>query len=203
MKAKILFSILLAALLLVSLSQIFSIPPYAGDIFPVYRSGYFKELDRGFNIIKDSFIGIKSMARPEYAWIFLSDIGIAHEMKITVFDYRGYSVPAPGEKSGSPDRNVLAAVNATRPAAVSRTDGGRYVSIVPVFARGECRFCHSGANRRSVIGALRFERRFDATVYYTSERILIFLCITILLGLLLYALLRWDPGKNIKELFDK
>lgn len=203
MKVKILFSILLAALILVSLSQIFSIPPYAGDLFPVYRSGYFKELDRGFNIVTDSFIGIKSMARPEYAWIFLSDIGIAHDMNITVYDYNGYRVPAPGEKSGRPDRKVLAAVNATRPAAVSETDGGRYVSIVPVFGRGECRFCHSGWNRRSVIGALRFERRFDAMVYYTSERILIFVCITIVLGLLLYALVRWDPGKNIKELFDK
>ena len=59
MKVKILFSILLVALILVSMSQIFSIPPYAGDIFPVYKSGYFKELDRGFSIITDSFIGIK------------------------------------------------------------------------------------------------------------------------------------------------
>lgn len=203
MKVKIIFSILLAALMLVSLSQIFSIPPYAGDIFPVYKSGYFKELDRGFKIVTDSFIGIKSMARPEYAWIFLSDVGIAQDMTITVYDYNGFRIPAPGEKSGSPDRKVLAAINAMRPAAVSETDGGRYVSIVPVFSRGECRFCHSGGNRRSIIGALRFERRFDAMVYYTSERILIFVCITTVLGLLLYALVRWDPGKNIKELFDK
>jgi hypothetical protein len=203
MKVKIVFSVLLAVLMLVSVSQIFSIPPYAGDIFPLYKSGYFKELDREFGIIKDSFLGIKSMARPEYAWIFLSDICIANDMSITVYDYRGYRVPAPGEKSGQPDREVLAAVNATRPVALSDTDGGRYVSIVPVVSRGECKFCHPASNRRSVIGAFRFERRYDATVYYTSERIIIFVCITILLGLLLYALLRWDPGKNIKELFDK
>lgn len=203
MKVKIIFSILLAVLMLVSLSQVFSIPPYAGDIFPVYRSGYFKELDRGFKVIVDSFVGIKSMARPEYAWIFLSDVGMENDMHITVYDSNGYRIPAPGEKSGRPDRKVLSAVNATRPAPVSVIDGGRYISIVPVFSRGECRFCHSGGNRRSVIGALRFERGFDATVYYTSERILIFVCITIILCILLYALVRWDPGKNIKELFDK
>jgi hypothetical protein len=203
MKVKLIFSILLAALMLVSISQIFSIPPYAGDIFPVYKSGYFKELDREFGIITDSFLGIKSMARPEYAWIFLSDMSIAHDMRIAVYDFRGYRVPAPGEKSGKPDREVLSAVNAARPAALTTADGGRYVSIVPIVARGECRFCHMATNRRSVIGALRFERTYNAAVYYTAERIIIFVCITIVLGLLLYALLRWDPGKNIKELFDK
>ena len=189
--------------MLVTISQIFSIPPYAGDIFPVYRSGYFKELDREFGIIGDAFIGIKSMARPDYAWIFLSDMGLAHDMGIAVYDFHGYRVPAPGEKSGKPDREVLAAVNAVSPVALSRIDGGRYISIVPVVARGECRFCHEATNRRSVIGAFRFERRYDATVYYSAERIIIFVCITIALGLLLYALLRWDPGKNIKVLFDK
>jgi hypothetical protein len=203
MKVKILFSTLLAALILVSLSQIFSIPPYADDIFPVYRSGYFMELERGFRVITDSFLGIKSMARPEYAWIYLSDVAINHDMRIAVFDYRGYRIPAPGERSGKPDRAVLDVVNAVRPAEVSRIDGGRFVSIVPVVARGECKFCHTGWNRRSVIGAIRFERRYDATIYYSSERIIMFTCVTIILGLLLYALLRWDPGKNIKELFDK
>ena len=189
--------------MLVSLSQLFPIPPYAGDIFPIYRSGYFRELDRGFRIVTDSFIGIKSMARPEYAWIFLSDIGIAHDMSIAVYDYKGYRVPAPGEKIGQPDRGVLDAVDAARPAVLSDIQGNRYISIVPVVARGECRFCHAGTNRRSVIGALRFERKFDAAVYYTYERIIIFICITVVLGFLLYALLRWDPGRNIKDLFDK
>jgi len=90
MKVKYLFIIMLVILLLVSFSQIFSIPPYAGDIFPAYKSGYFDELEKGFRIITDSFMGIKSMARPEYAWIFLSDIGTAHGIRIRVYDYRGY-----------------------------------------------------------------------------------------------------------------
>jgi hypothetical protein len=203
MKVKIIFAILISALMLVSLSQIFSIPPYAGDIFSVYKSGYFRELDRGFRIIADSFVGIKSMARPEYAWIFLSDVGIANEINIRVYDHRGYCVPAPGEKTGSPDREVLRVIGAPKPAMHSEVSGGRYISVIPLAAHGECRFCHKQWNSREMIGALRFERRYDAAVYYSSERILIFVIITMCLGGLLYALLKWDPGKNIKELFDK
>jgi hypothetical protein len=203
MKVKIIFAILISALMLVSLSQIFSIPPYAGDIFSIYKSGYFRELDRGFGVIADSFVGIKSMARPEYAWIFLSDIGIAHDIKIQVYDYRGFRVPALGEKIGSPDREILRVMGALKPAMHSEASGNRYVSVIPLSARGECRFCHSRWNSREVIGALRFERHYDAGIYYSSERIIIFVIITIFLGGLLYALLRWDPGRNIKELFDK
>jgi hypothetical protein len=203
MKIKIIFALLISFLLLVSMSQIFSIPPYAGDIFPVYKSGYFKELDRGFSVTYDSFIGIKSMARPEYAWIFLSDMEIAHQMKIRVYDYRGYRVPAPGEKLGDPDGGILRVINAINPKPATEIRNGRYVSIVPAVARGECRFCHTRWNSRDVIGAVSFERDYDSRIYYSSERIIIFIAISMILGALLYAVLRWDPGKNIKELFDK
>lgn len=203
MKIKIIFAIVISALMAVSMSQMFPVPPYAGDIFPVYKSGYFRELDRGFRVIADSFVGIKSMARPEYAWIFLADLEIANEMKIQVYDYRGYRVKAPGERAGSPDPDILRAVNAMKPGIDSSVRGGRYVSVVPLRMRGECRFCHQRWNNRDVIGAIRFERDYDAAVYYSSERILIFLVVTIILGALLYAVLRWDPGRNIKELFDK
>jgi hypothetical protein len=203
MKIKIIFAILISFLMLVSISQMFTIPPYAGSIFPVYKSGYFKELDRGFSVINDSFIGIKSMARPEYAWIFLSDMEIAHQMKIRVYDYRGYRVPAPGEKQGDPDVRILRVINAVNPKTASEIRGNRYFSIIPSVARGECRFCHSRLNSREVIGAVSFERDYDSMIYYSSERIIIFMVITMLLGGLLYAVLRWDPGKNIKELFDK
>jgi hypothetical protein len=203
MKVKIIFAILISVLMLVSFSQIFSIPPFAGDIFTVYKSGYFKELDRGFGVITDSFVGIKSMARPEYAWIFLSDIELAHEMKIQVYDYRGYRVPAPGEKVGTPDRDILKVMTVLKPTIHSEISGNRYISIIPLSGRGECKFCHNRWNSREVIGALRFERNYNAGIYYSSERIIIFTIITMILGGILYALLKWDPGKNIKELFDK
>ncbi len=203
MKVKLIFSILISLLMVVSISQMFSIPPYAGDVFPVYKSGYFKELDRGFGVIADSFVGIKSMTKPEFAWIFLNDIAAAHDMNIRVYDYRGYPVPAPGEKDPGQDRKVYEVINQMKPSAYTEIRGGRYFSIMPMKARDECKFCHTRWNRREVIGALSFERSYDATVYYSSERIIIFLLVTIILGVLLFAVVRWDPGKNIKELFDK
>lgn len=203
MKVKIIFSVLIAALMLISIAQIFPVPPHAGDVFPLYRSGYFSELDREFGIITDSFLGIKSMARPEYAWIFLEDIGVKHNIGITVYDYRGSRVPAPGEKTGNPDREVLKVMNSLTPKTNSEIRNGRYCSIMPLIARGDCRFCHTKWNRREVVGAIRFERDYDAMIYYSSERKIIFIILTVMLGGLLYAVVRWDPGKNIKELFDK
>lgn len=203
MKVKIIFAVLIAGLMVLSITQIFPVPPFADDIFPLYKSGYFNELDRGFGVITDSFIAIKSMARPDYAWIFLSDAGVKHDMKIAVYDYRGYRVPAPGEKIGRPDRDVLRVMNALAPKAHSEIRSGRYCSVIPLFAHGECKFCHTRWNRREVVGALGFERAYDAAVYYSAERKIIFIILTVLLGGLLYAVVRWDPGKNIKELFDK
>ncbi len=203
MKVKYLFVPLIAILLLVSISQIFSIPPYAGRIFPVYKSGYFDELERGFYVITDSFIGIKTLARPDYAWIFLSDMEKAHGMKIRVYDHRGRFIPAPGETRGEPDAEIVSIMSRLNPEIRSEVRGGRYFSVIPIKGRGECRFCHTSRNNRGMIGAISFERDYDASIYYSSERILLFLALSILLGGILYVLVRWDPGRNIKELFDK
>ncbi|MBN2079117.1 MAG: hypothetical protein JW838_09120 [Spirochaetes bacterium] len=203
MKVKYFFVALIALLLLVSISQIFSIPPYAENIFPVYKSGYFEELERGFGIVTDSFIGIKKMARPDFAWVFLSDIEKAHGMKIRVYDHRGRYVPAPGEVRGGPDPTVVEVLSGLDPDVRSEVRGGKFFTVIPVPERSECRFCHSPRNGRGMIGALSFERGYDAGIYYSSERIIIFISLSIILGALLYAVIRWDPGRNIKELFDK
>ena len=203
MKVKFVFIVLLSVLIMISISQIFNVPPYAEDMFPVYKSGYFNELERGFSIITDSFLGIKSMARPEYAWIFLSDIQAAHSISIRVYDHQGYHIPAPGEKSARPDERVIAIISKIKPVIQSEIRGRTYATVIPLFLRGECKLCHMRWNKREVVGAVSFERAYDAAVYYSSERIIIFICITIVLGGLLYAVFRWDPGKNIKELFDK
>ncbi len=203
MKVKYLFIILISLLLLVSLSQIFSIPPYAEDVFPFYKSGYFDELDRGFDAIADSFLAIKSMARPEYAWIFLADISKSQDMRIIVYDYQGYVVTAPGEKGDRPNEAIVALLNSMKPAPHSEISGRNYKLLVPLAVRGECKFCHTRWNKREMAGAISFERKFNAAVYYTSERIIIFICISIVLCGLLFAIVRWDQGKNIKELFDK
>lgn len=124
-------------------------------------------------------------------------------MDIRVYDFRGYRVPAPGEKVSRQDKRIYGVINQLKPSIYSEVRGGRYYSVIPLMSRGECTFCHTRWNRREVIGALSFERPYDATVYYSSERIIIFILITMVLGVLLYSVVRWDPGKNIKELFDK
>ncbi len=96
MKLKIAIISAISIPLLISILQILPVPPYAGNLFPVFRSGYFVELDRQFEVIRDAFLGIKMMSRPVYAWIFLDDIEKKHAIKITVHNARGEVGESPG-----------------------------------------------------------------------------------------------------------
>jgi len=202
MKIKYTFVALISFLMLISIFQIFPVPPFAGDIFPVYRSGYFRELDRNNKIVTDSFISIKTMAKPVFAWIFLSDLEKKYGIRIKVYDKSGFQVKAPGKKSVLSDPLIRQIYNSIRPEACSRINGNKYISVFPVFSENKCRFCHNSGNR-GVIGAMSFERDFNSRVFYSRERILIFFVLSIVLGILLFLVLRWDPGKKVKELFDK
>ena len=202
MKIKLVLLTLLGLLMLFCMSQIFSIPPYAEDVYPVYRSGYFQEIEKGFRVISDSFISIKTLSRPEYAWIFLQDMSRDNGIDIRVYDRNGFQVPAPGRK-GAIDRHVAAVIQASRPGMKSEISGGRYITVIPVGLHDRCRFCHSADSGEKLVGALRFERDYDAHVYYTSERVIIFVLLSLAAGLLLVFTARWEPGKTVKELFDK
>ena len=114
MKIKHLFIVIISVLMLISLSQVFTIPPYADDIFPIYKSGYFSELDRVFKIIKDSFIGIKTLKNSAYAWIFLKDIEKKNDLAIKVYNYRGHQILAPGVRVEKVDKTVLMILNSAR-----------------------------------------------------------------------------------------
>ncbi len=203
MKIKYIFTGILSLLLLIAVSQVFSIPPYGGDVLPVYKSGYFRELDRGFRVITDSFLGIKTLSRPVYGWIFLEDMEKSHGFTIEVYDARGHEVTAPGIKNDTPDDDILAVLNYINPDIESSARGGTYASIIPVTAEKECLFCHRDAKRGAVIGAVRFTRGYDSHVYYASERVIIFLFFSLIIAAALYFVIRWDPERNIKELFDK
>ena len=48
MKLKIAIITAISIPLLISILQILPVPPYAGNLFPLFRSGYFVELDRQF-----------------------------------------------------------------------------------------------------------------------------------------------------------
>ena len=110
MNIKYILIIFISVLILISILQIFSIPPYAEDIFKVYKSGYFVELEKGCEIIKDSFLDIKMMSKPVYGWIFVSDMKKKHGISIKVFDYRGREVTAPGEIGNFQDDIALLAI---------------------------------------------------------------------------------------------
>ena len=106
MKIKYLYIVIVIILLIISISQIFAIPPYAGDIFHIYKSGYFTELERGFQVTIDSFINIKMMSKPVYAWIYLKDMQKKYNMDIKVYNNKGLEVPAPGETKASEDNRI-------------------------------------------------------------------------------------------------
>ena len=203
MKVKYIYIILILVLLLISISQIFTIPPYAKDVFPVYKSGYFKELDRGFDVIIDSFLNIKMMSRSVYAWIFLKDIQNKHKYKIAVYNNNGMKVPAPGETEPSNNEYIFKILNSMKPVRISFIKDNKYILYVPVFLEDRCRFCHADANNKNIAGIMKFARDFDSHIYYSSERIIIFIIISLVLIILLYYIIRWEPGKKIRKLFDK
>jgi len=203
MKMKYIFLIFLIILMIISISQIFSIPPYAGDIYSVYRSGYFQELDRQFAVIRDSFLGIKMLAKPVYGWIFLEDIRKEHDIEIRVYNSKGYEVLAPGEVEETEDRFIDQLLNSIEAKPVHRIAGGYYFVAFPIRLEKRCRFCHDRQYRKNIIGAMTFKRDYDASIYYSAERVVLFTGISLMLLLFLYVVMRWDPGKKIKELFDK
>jgi len=203
MKIKYFFIVLVSLLFIISVSQIFTIPPYQKDMYPIYKSGYFDEIEKGFVVIKDAFIAIKSLKDPVYGWILLKDIEKTQKMDIKVFDRFGKEVYAPGKKSDKSDVNVLKVINSMKPSIYSEIKWGNYISILPIKMEDRCTFCHKGKSGKDIIGVMMFKRDFDGYIYYSSERIIIFILISIVLAMVLFMLLRWDPEHNIKELFDK
>lgn len=203
MKIKYVYLALVIILLIISISQIFTIPPYAGDIYSVYKSGYFKELDKGFGVTLDSFLNIKMFSKPVYGWIFLEDMGKKYNINIKIYNNKGLEIPAPGETEASKDKNIIKIINSINPQNYSVIQNGKYYSAIPIFLEDRCRFCHTGTNKKNIAGIITFERDYDAFIYYSSERIIIFVILSLVLMVLLYFIIKWDPGKVIKELFDK
>lgn len=199
MKLKIFYIFLLSCSLITCLTQIFYIPPYADDVFGFYKSGYFSELDREFDVIKESFLGIKMMSKPVYAWIFLEDIKNKYNMDIRVYSTSGALIPAPGEEKSHNDSRVLKLINSLNPVTYTEINKDKYYCAIPVFIEDKCKFCHSN----KLLGALTFERKFDSYIYYSSERTIIFSILSFLHLILLFFAVKWKPARAIKELFDK
>jgi hypothetical protein len=202
MKLKYILIVFVIILLSISVSQMFSIPPYAGNIFSIYRSGYFSELDREFEIIKESFLEIKSKSEPVYGWLFLRRISSVQGIEISVYDRNGYVIDKPGSRGSRIAKDAASVIKAYRPAPESGISGSEYFSIMPLLAEKRCLFCHKNKNQGDLLGAISFRREYDAHIYYSSERILVFMMISIFLAAVLFFLVKWDPDKKIKEMFD-
>ena len=194
--------VVLFFLLGVSCLQLFNVPPYAGDIKPLYRSGYFDELDRGFDIIRDTFLSLKTLDRIEYGWIFLTEIEEKQGIRTGLFDSRGFEVAAPGIRSEKPDRFVADMISESGGERKSSVSDSRYMSLIPVTFRGECLICHRNSSSGQTAGYLVFERNSDPFIYYSSERIILFSVISIVIVVLILITARWDPVV-VKDLFDK
>jgi hypothetical protein len=202
MKLKYILIAIFFVLISISVLQVFSIPPYAGDIFNYYKSGYFSELDREFKIIRESFLEIKSKTEPVYGWLFLRRIAEEEGVEISVYDRNGYIIDKPGNRGKSADTDAASVLKAYTPASESGVSGSDYFSIAPLLAEKRCLICHRNISQGDLLGAIGFRRKYDAHIYYSSERVLIFLTIAILLAAALFYLIKWDPEKKIKEMFD-
>ncbi len=203
MYLKRLILVMLILLWGISFTQVFSVPPYADDVYPAYRSGYFRELERQMAVIADSFLSVKTMSRAAYAWVFLNDVQMHHGITINVYDHRGMLVPVPGEEKDIPDKDVLEVLHSVNPEPVFFIEGNLYHGIIPFSKQDRCVFCHKNTAPNDTIGILSFSREYDSHVYYSSERVLIFVLITLGITLLVILVARWQPGVRVKELFDK
>lgn len=203
MTIKHIFIAVILALLALCAVQVFSVPPYAGDIFSVYKSGYFRELDRGFSVIADAFVETKMLTKPVHAWILLEDMESKHGLDIKVYNRDCLQVLAPGKTGDAGGDDVRRILDSINPGVHSEVRGGRYYAALPVFLEERCGFCHESGRPGELAGVISFERDYDAGIYYSSERTVIFCALSAALLVLLFFAVRWDPGKKVKELFDK
>lgn len=203
MKVKLPFFIILIFLIIVSMFQIFPLPPFADQLYPVYESGYFMEIRQNQEIVRDAFLEIKIHGRSEAAWLFLKNLENAHGIEGKVYNRRGQLVTAPGEKEQDVESDVSAYLKKNSGAVVSSISMNRFSSFLPLKADKRCGFCHKKAKIGEIIGVLHLNHPFDAHIYYTGERVFIFLLIICVLGGLLFLLLKWEPEGKIKEMFDK
>ena len=189
-------------LLLISLLQVLPVPPYSNDLYPVFKSEYFKGLDTRAGIIAQSFLGVKIYGKPEAAWIHLQDIEKKYGLQLKVYDKSGRRIIAPG-LYGTEKPSVLRGMLPVENENIRGVfENGMYISVVPLPAQDHCSICHN-VKKGETMGILTVKQEYNPLIIYTVERIIIFLFISLMLMGILVILWRWDPQKNVKELFDK
>jgi len=206
MKVKYFFIFVLSFLLLVSVVEIFPVHPYANEIFPIYKSSYFMNLEDSFKIISEAFVHLKTRKNPEIAWIFLSKMKKEHGIDFKIYNYQGKRVISPGNYLTKKNRQVLEILSSSRDNLkddYSKIEGNKYLTFLPMKKKPYCITCHRRKYKNAVIGVIVLSKGFDAFAYYSIERIVLFIFISVFLLFLLIFAVKWIPGKKLKELFDK
>jgi hypothetical protein len=203
MKLKAVLLIFVGSLCIFAVSQIFMIYPSAGEIYPLYKSGYFSELDRQFRTIADAYRLVMLYGREEYGRGFLREVGEREGIEIHLFDERGEPVNQYGKNIPDEDKTAIRITQSIRPEPVSEIRGNRYYGAIPLFFDVRDQIRHQRKKAGTLAGVITFERPYDAGVYFSGERKTIFTGLALACAFLFFIVLRWDPERPLKELFDK
>lgn len=203
MKLKVFLIIFFLLMLVFSLSAVLNFPPHSVLPWGSYKSGYFKNIDKKYEVIADSFIGIKILTKPEYAWIFIEEIEKKHEIDIKIYNKKGEEVYTPGFHDDLSDSRVVTFINSPDDSLFSERGYGYYERIIQVKAEKKCVFCHKREKEGELIGLIKFKGKYESAVYQSKERSIIFSFISLLIVIVLIQLFRWNPYGRVKELFDK
>ncbi len=203
MKIKLFLIILFFFLLILSLSAVFNLLPDSFFSSGIQKSGYFENIDKKYEIIADSFIGIKILTKPEYAWIFIDDIEKKHKIDIKIYNKKGEEIYTPGFHDDLSDSRVMNVINSPDDSGFTEAGYGYYEKIIPIKAEKRCIFCHKREKEGELIGLIRFKGKYESAVYQSKERSIIFSFISLLIVIVLIELFRWNPYERVKELFDK
>ncbi len=203
MKIKILIMSFFLFMLIFSVSGIFNLPPSTFLQPGLSSSGFFRNIDKKYEAIIDSFIGIKILSRPEYAWIFIDEIEKKHNLRIEVFNTKGERVFMPGFYNDLIDKQAASVINSKSDKGLTFVDKGLYERIIPVKAEKRCVFCHRKEKEGDFIGVLKFQEKYESLVYHSHERSLLFLMLSLMVIIILIQVTRWHPYGGVKELFDK
>ncbi len=203
MKIRIIFIAINLFLIIISLLQVFPVPPFADRLYPKFQSGYFAEMKNQQKIIREAFLNIKIDGKPESAWIFLDNLKMEYKIDGKIYNSYGYFVKNPGNLIKGKDEDTIEKIKKGERKISSEIKFNQFISLLPLVAKKRCRFCHKSVREGDIIGYLDIRQPFDAHIYYTGERIFIFSGITLILCVILFLLFKWEPGGKIKEMFDK
>lgn len=200
MKLKKLFIVLDILCIAWAAANMLPFSPFSDEKKSLFKSGYFLELEEKCLVAGKGFTAVKTAGKePASAWVFLKNLESAG-LSVSVSDRKGREVPAPG-LSGRTVPDIQEYIRTGREGMWSFFTEGRFRTVMPLHKKPECGFCHGAVKDGSCAGYLIIDQDYDAAVYYTRERILVFGGAVLILMILLFFIIRWQPERRILEMF--